>query len=772
MKNKILIFLITFFFLSPSLADNLNIKSENISIDKEKKLSIFKDNVVVTDVKNNVFKTNYAEYLKDSQYLKSVGETTIETSEGYFLKGEDVIFDGRNEIIKSEKNAVLTDLENNMIYLDNFEYSTKNNFFKSFGNIKILDSRNNSYNFSQLYIDEKKREIVGSDIKAYLNDKSFKINKNNKPRIFANTVKVSDKIDTYNKSIFTLCDYRKNDKCPPWTILASEMLHNKENKTIYYENALIKFYKIPIFYVPRLSHPDPSVDRRSGFLPPTFLNTKNLGSAVEIPYYWAINKDKDITFKNKFFVSENPLLMAEYRHAFQKSNLVLDFGYTEGYKKTSKTKTARSKSHIFGKFIKNFKSSNGASNSLEVSLQDVSNDKYLKLYKVNSDLVDYNTSSLENIIEFIHQDEDLFLGAKASVQESLKETYNDKYEYILPDIVLNKPLFNSDRYGYSELETNLKVHNYDTNKSSTFFVNNIDWESRNMNFQSGVYGKFLGQVKNVNYEAENISYYKDETTNEVFGALGFLSKIDFFKRSKNETDHLLTPKVLLRYAPGHMRKQEIDDGARLDPANAFDLDRLNSFNNFEKGMSASLGFDYQINGLGKEFNFSVGQIINSEENKEMPSSSSLNQKISDLVGSAYLNLNENITLKYDFAVDQNYNEVNYNEVGAKFDYDFAKFDMHYLTEKKHIGTQEYIRTNVELLKGKNGLFSFGTKRNLVSDSAEYYNLSYEYLNDCIRAGIVYRREFYTDSEIEADHSLLFKVTLTPFGDIELPQLTQ
>ena len=105
--------------------------------------------------------------------------------------------------------------------------------------------------------------------------------------------------------------------------------------------------------MPRLSHPDPSVDRRSGFLPPTFLNTKNLGSAVEIPYYWAINKDKDITFKNKFFVSENPLLMAEYRHAFQKSNLVLDFGYTEGYKKTSKTKTARSKSHIFGKFCAN-----------------------------------------------------------------------------------------------------------------------------------------------------------------------------------------------------------------------------------------------------------------------------------------------------------------------------------------------------------------------------------------------------------------------------------
>ena len=62
-----------------------------------------------------------------------------------------------------------------------------------------------------------------------------------------------------------------------------------------------------------------------------------------------------------------------------------------------------------------------------------------------------------------------------------------------------------------------------------------------MNFQSGAYGQFLAQIKNVNYEAENISYYKDETTNEVF-ALGFLSKIDFFKQTKNEIDHFLTQK--------------------------------------------------------------------------------------------------------------------------------------------------------------------------------------------------------------------------------------
>ena len=49
-------------------------------------------------------------------------------------------------------------------------------------------------------------------------------------------------------------------------------------------------------------------------------------------------------------------------------------------------------------------------------------------------------------------------------------------------------------------------------------------------------------------------------------------------------------------------------------------------------------------------------------------------------------------------------------------------------------------------------------------------MSYEYLNDCLRAGIVYRRSFYDDSELEPEDSLMFQITLTPFGNITSPVL--
>ena len=84
-------------------------------------------------------------------------------------------------------------------------------------------------------------------------------------------------------------------------------------------------------------------------------------------------------------------------------------------------------------------------------------------------------------------------------------------------------------------------------------------------------------------------------------------------------------------------------------------------------------------------------------------------------------------------------------------------NFNYLSENKHIGDQEYFKTELSLKNKEKGFYHSATKRNLVTDSSEFYNLSYEYINDCLRAGLVYRREFYNDSELEPENSLMFKI---------------
>ncbi len=799
MRNKIFIIFLVFFFKTNLYCENLLIESKNISLDKNKETTIFQDDVEIKtqdgklitsnfaeynkktgliilknniraiDVENNIIETNYAEYNDKTKIFKSIGDTKIITSKNYIINGKDIIFNNDKKSIVSDKKSLITDVDDNQIYLDNFEYKTKDNIFKSIGYVEIIDNSKNKYEFSQVYIDTIKKEILGTDIKAFLNDDGFKVNEKNKPRIFANMLKKDNSQSSFKKSIFTLCDYRKNDKCPPWSIQATEMLHDNKKKTIYYENAVVKIYDIPVFYFPRLSHPDPTVDRRSGFLPPTFTDTKNLGFGTSIPYFFAINNDKNFTFTSRIYNTENPLFLGEYHQAFKNSFFLTDFGYTEGYKNTNKVKRSGEKSHLFSKFSKNFKGRNNSDNSLSISFQNVSNDKYLKLYKIKSNLVDYSNDTLESSLNFVHEKNDLFFGLNASIYETLKDDYNDKYEYILPELTINKNLFSGGEIGNLDLQTNLKVHNYDTNKLTKFIVNDFNWNSKEIFSDVGIKTKLLGNLKNINYEAKNVDIYKQDPTSEFFGALGMLSEVNL-QKFQNNTNHLITPKILIRYAPGSMRKEE--NGNRLNPINAFSLNRLDNLNNYETGFSGTLGFDYKLKNKKKSFDFSLAQVINEKENKKMHSKTSMDEKLSDLVGTTKYAINDKFSLNYNFSLDQNYSELNYNEVGTDLDLGIMNLNFNYLQEKKHIGNQDYFKTKLEIKNDNSGLFTFENKRNLITNSSEFYNLSYEYINDCLRAGLVYRREFYNDSELEPENSLMFKITLTPFGNINSPSFSQ
>ena len=69
--------------------------------------------------------------------------------------------------------------------------------------------------------------------------------------------------------------------------------------------------------------------------------------------------------------------------------------------------------------------------------------------------------------------------------ETLKGKHNDKYEYILPEITVDKNLFTSNIFGNIDLQSNYKDNNYDTNKTTKFLVNDLNWDIKNFNSHSG-----------------------------------------------------------------------------------------------------------------------------------------------------------------------------------------------------------------------------------------------------------------------------------------------
>ncbi len=115
--------------------------------------------------------------------------------------------------------------------------------------------------------------------------------------------------------VYTACEPCKNDpkKPPLWQVAAARIIHDNGEKMIYFEDARVEFFGVPLAYFPFMSYPDPSVTRKSGFLFPTFTYGTAYGIGVEVPYFWALSPDKDLTASVMATSKEGELLQGVWR---------------------------------------------------------------------------------------------------------------------------------------------------------------------------------------------------------------------------------------------------------------------------------------------------------------------------------------------------------------------------------------------------------------------------------------------------------------------------
>ena len=552
---------------------------------------------------------------------------------------------------------------------------------------------------------------------------------------------------------------------------ANKIKHDKIKKKIYYEHATLKLYDLPIFYFPRFSHPDPTVKRQSGFLSPFFTQSTNVGAGFGLPYFWAMSHNKDMTFTPKVYRNEHTLLLNEYRHAYKNAFLTLDTSYTKGYKETSNKKTGGSRNHIFGEL--NFDLGQGKTydSNLSFKVQRTSNDTYFRVHDINTTLVDAENTNLENKIDYNLIKNDMYLNISTTIHEDLRVKSNDRYEYILPNIIYGKTFF-SEKFGSFDYKLDSFHKNYKGNKYMTSLTNDVIWSAGSKITKNGFVNTLKGMVKNTNYKAKNTGDYKtNKSTSEISSVLNFKSSLPMEKKKMNFSK-IFSPNFMVRYAPGHMRDLSGDD-INLNYANLYSMNKTSEI---ENGLSAVVGFDYKSTKKSREgtdndkFTLSMGQVFRTKKNEDIPSKSSLDQKMSDIVGEINYNFSEIGNINYKFSLDHNINTLNYNSVSTSLNFGMVGFNFDYLEERNHIGDEHYLSPGIDLNISDHNKFSFKTKKNYKTESTEFYDISYQYAIDCLTAGLVFKREFYddTDSDLEPKDSLMFTITFIPLGGVTTP----
>ena len=119
----------------------------------------------------------------------------------------------------------------------------------------------------------------------------------------------------FENGVYTACAPCKDDpkKPPLWQVKGARIIHDQSDKMMYFENAQLEFFGVPMAYLPYFSTPDPTVKRKTGFLMPYITSTTTLGFGVETPFYWAIAPDYDATFSPRITSRQGVLFQGEFR---------------------------------------------------------------------------------------------------------------------------------------------------------------------------------------------------------------------------------------------------------------------------------------------------------------------------------------------------------------------------------------------------------------------------------------------------------------------------
>ena len=738
--------------------DGMEITSNELIYDKEKAVLKIYGNVKINDKKNNIF-TEGEEYIyyKKKEKIESVGKTNSKIKNKFSIESFDLIFDRNISEIYSQKKTKIKDLNNNQFFAKKFKLDLKTNILKA-KNLTLFDNTNNKYDLNFAVVDLKNNQFLGSDIFIDFEDSIFGNNQND-PRLKAKSIiSKNDEVKIF-KGNFTTCN-QDNEKCPPWQISANEVIHKKKDKRIEYKNAWLKIYDKPIIYFPYFFHPDPTVKRQSGFLMPSFQNSNNSGTSLQIPYYKVISEKNDITFYPRLFFDNEILLQTEYRQANKNSNLLLDFSF--------KKEESKTKNHFFAD-IKSTKQNN----NLDLHLETVSNDSYLKVNTIKSSIVD-DYSSLHSYLNYYSFSDNSSLDFSLEVYEDLNKNKSDRYEYIFPNFTYEKNLSHQSKNdaGFF-LNTRGYNKNFNTNAEETILINDIKYLSSPLiNAKiDGLQTNYKVLLRNLNSNTKNSNNFKNGDNQQLLSTIVYESTYPLIKKNKNYNKYL-TPKFSIRYSP-NSTKNNSNLNERLNYEQIYSLDRIDS-EAVEGGESLTLGFEYSSkNKLDEDIiNLSLANIFRLNENPDLPVMNGLSERTSDYIGNFEFIPSKFFDLNYEFSVDKNLNNLNYSMIKTNIEINNFITSFEFLEEDDHLNENSYLANTTKFIIDDNKSISFETSKNLDQNITSYYNLIYQYENDCLAAAIEYNKNYYTDGDLKPDENVLFSIKIIPFGKVSSPSLTK
>ncbi|MGH6953833.1 MAG: LPS-assembly protein LptD [Alphaproteobacteria bacterium] len=686
-----------------------------------------------------------------------------------FLAADEVSHDEELGLVIAKGNVEITRGERTL-RADSVTYNQKTGIVTASGDVSLLELDGTVYFAEYVELTEEMKNGVVRNLGVLLA---------NKARIVAAGARLQGGVRTeFRRAIYSPCELCEEDptRAPLWQVKAIEVTHDKVAQDIEYHDAWMELYGVPVFYTPYLSHPDPTVRRRTGLLAPTYGVDSQLGGLVRIPYFVELGPDKDVTIEPIITTNERAALAGEYRQRFDNGTFETTGSITRVRRRDdlgNRIGGNQTRGHLFTEGL--FDIDPTWRGGFEGRY--ATDDTYLRRYRISS----IDSLVTRPFIEGFHGQS--YSSAQGYYWQGLRQQDDQGQTPIVLPMLDYQYVGQPDHYGGrlvadANLLSLLRTEGTDSRRLSL----KLGWERPFISSYGDLWKASL-TLQSDGYWAEDVRPLNtppttslDGFTGRVFPQAGLEWRYPF-AREAGETRQIISPVAAVFVAPNGGNPEGIPNEDSID----FELDDTNLFKaNRFTGLDRVEGATRVIYGLeagtyGNRHGHSsifLGQSYRFRDDDTFEQGSGLFDRASDIVGRVRLSPAEYLDLLYRFRFDQSNFDMLRNEVGASVGPSALRLRADYLFFKdtrarSEFGDREQIAGSIAARLTENWSTTLAHVRNIGQDEGSLATaLGVNYEDECIIVNVTASNSQTRDRDFEDGNTVLVRVLFKTLGEVK------
>lgn len=584
----------------------------------------------------------------------------------------------------------------------------------------------------------------------------------------SHAMRAGGRYTTLDRVVASSCRICAGSPVPLWEIRARRVVHDQEARQLYFDHAQLRVSGLPVFYIPRLRMPDPTLERSSGFLMPSIRTTSDLGAGLKLPYFLTLGQSRDLTLTPYITARGSRTLELRYRQAFRTGTVVVSGAVTRDDLLPGETR-----GYLFadGAFA--------LPNDLKLTFG-------LKVTSDNAYLLDYGYSSadlLDSRIELARVRRNSLISARIVSFQTLRDDEdNDTIPSVVTDLTFHRR-FSLGRLG-GEGGFRLQAHShYRTSdavldgpdpddiadgRDVTRLSARVDWR-RSFILPGGIEATVLGEAQTDGYMIRQDSVFAG-SKGRSHAAAGVELRWPWVKATETGAVHVIEPVVQLVWAGENGASIPNEDSALIefDEGNIFSLDRFPGSDAVEEGARANIGVTWtRYDPAGWSLGLTMGRVLREADYGQFGDASGLGGSRSDWLAALSLGWQNGFAATGRVVFDDDFDvskaelrlTLNQERLAVATSALWASADP---LENRPDATREFTfdarwKATEALTASLSGSYDFETDRGTLA------GLGVEFRNECVAVDLSLSRRFTSSTSVSPTTDFGLTVDLIGFG---------